>query len=266
MGTVTTLPSMLCCFLLVVSSNSALLAATKPDPEPMIPAKVVHVATDLWPGFTEPDGEGAYLHLLRVIFPADTRLELHFTSFSRSILMAEQQHADMVIGIAATDSQQLLYSNYPFDVDEIAVLYLAGQPVLDTASSLATLRLATQRGYNYELVLNIDNTSYEVDSIRTGVEMVRNQRVDAFLVEKTELRSKLTGEDLTGLELRFLKGEPIFMGFSNSASGLALKQWWDDHYSKLYHNGQLELLYQQYPNFILPELAPTKSTPASATQ
>lgn len=266
MGTVTTLPSMLCCFLLFVSSSGALLAATKPAPEPMMPANAVHVATDLWPGFTELDGEGAYLHLLRLIFPVDTRLELHFTSFSRSILMAEQHHVDMVIGVAATDSQQLLLSSHPFDEDEIAVLYLASQPALDTAGSLSTLRLATQRGYNYALVLNIDNTSYEVDSIRTGVDMVRNQRVDAFLVEKTELRSKLTPEDLTGLELRFLKGEPIFMGFSNNASGQALKQWWDDHYSKLYHNGQLALLYQQYPNFILPELGPTKSAPPSTTQ
>ncbi|SEA78671.1 substrate-binding periplasmic protein [Alkalimonas amylolytica] len=264
MSTVTAVKKMLYCCLLLMCGHGLLFTASKADTRPTIPTGVIHVASDLWPGFTEPDGKGAYLHLLQLILPVDTELELHFTSFSRSILMAEQQQVLMVIGIGVKDSKQLLLSDLPFDVDEIAVLYLPDQLQLTENSKLSMLRLATQRGYNYELVMNLNNTSYEVDSIRTGVDMVRNQRVDAFLVEKTELQSTINAEDLAGLELRFLKGEPIYMGFANNVRGLELKRWWDYQYQILYRSGQLEPLYQQYPNFILPDLASAGSvlTPA----
>lgn len=241
--------------LLLLSCLSHLRAGELAAPEPGLKQAKILIATDLWAGFTEPDGRGAYQHLLALIFPHHTDLTFHYTSYSRAVAMVEQQQADMVIGIGRNDSRQVLLSDWPFDVDQIAVLYLAGQLQLDESSQLSQLQLATQRGYNYNLVLNIDTVSYQVNSIQTGVSMVKNRRVDAFLVEKTELKNKLSAEDLAGLELRFLKGEPIFMGFADNTRGLELKRWWDQQYQQLYLSGQLELLYLQYPDFILPELA-----------
>lgn len=253
MKALATVKKVLCSALLLIGGSGLMFTAASSETKPTLPTGVIHVATDLWPGFTEQTGQGAYLHLLQLIFPLDSDLRLHFTSFNRSILMAEQQQVQMVIGISATDSEQLLLSDWPFDIDEIAVLYLNDQLELTDNTKLSNLRLATQRGYNYEQIMALENTTYEVDSIRTGVDLVRNQRVDAFLVEKAELKSKLSAEDLAGLELRLLKGEPIFMGFANNARGLELKRWWDYRYQQLYHSGQLEPLHQQYPNFLLPD-------------
>ena len=92
-----------------------------------------------------------------------------------------------------------------------------------------------------------------MDSIHTGVSLVQTQRVDAFLVEKTELRHQMQEQALSGLELVFLKGEPIYMGFADNEAGRQLKAWWDKHYQRLYREGRLLPLYQQYPNFHLPQ-------------
>ncbi|MDP4529262.1 transporter substrate-binding domain-containing protein [Alkalimonas delamerensis] len=247
-------PCLIPCIALtwLLSSWSLAMPAAKPV-STELSINPIWVATDLWPGFTEPSQQGAYLHLMQLIFPAETEVQVYFTSFIRSILMTEQQQVHMVIGIGAKDSNSLLLSEWPFDIDKIALLHLAGQLHLSDKADLAKLRLATQRGYNYDQLLNITTESYEVDSIQTGVSLVKNNRVDAFLVEKAELRHQLQEQELSGLQLVFLKGEPIYMGFADNEAGRQLKAWWDQHYQYFYREGLLLPLYQQYPNFHLPE-------------
>lgn len=213
----------------------------------------VHIATGLWPGFTEPNQQGAYFELLKLVFPSETHFKVSYTSYNRSVQMVAQQQADMVLGIGLQDSPTLPHSALPFDLDKIVVLFKPARLHVKQSHDLANYTLATQRGYNYHMTLGINAQNYEVDDIATGVSLVRNDRVDAFLVEKTELQSQMDIEQLGDLSMVLLAGEPIYIGFANNERGKQLKAWWDQQFLHLYQSHQLQLFYQQYVDMELPE-------------
>ena len=248
--------AMRCAALLWLLSLCLLpLNAAQDDSAGVQPPNSVHIATGLWPGFTEPNQQGAYFHLITLLFPGDTHFQVIYTSFNRSMLMVEQQQADMVLGIGQKDATGLLYSALPFDIDQIAVLFQTGRLQITQPHDLADYLLATQRGYNYDVVLGISARSYEVDSIVTGVDLVKNGRVDAFLVEKTELNTKIDIKQLHDISIVHLGGEPIYIGFANNARGKALKTWWDQQFLHYYQAKRLQAFYQQYDDMNLPELS-----------
>ena len=219
---------------------------------PSLSIQSIHIATGVWPGFTDPSEQGAYIHLVKLLFPSETKFKVSYTSFNRSIQMVEQQQADMVLGIGLKDSPYLQHSALPFDIDEIAVLFKPSRLQINQPADLNHYQLVTQRGYNYDSVLGIVAQSYEVDSITTGVNLVRNGRVDAFLVEKTELLTKVDTQKLEDLQVVLLVGEPIYIGFANNERGALLKTWWDQQYLHYYQTGQLQAFYQQYAGMKLP--------------
>lgn len=222
---------------------------------PAIPAlsiKSVHIATGIWPGFSEPNEQGAYFDLLKLLFPHDMQFQVSYTSFNRSVRMVEEQQADIVLGIGLNESPNLLRSDQPFDVDKIAVLFKPAKLTFEKPEDLKGYKLVTQRGYNYDLALGLSIASYEVDSIATGVNLVKTERVDAFLVEKTELEGTFSASQLEDMTLVFIAGEPIYIGFANNERGAQLKAWWDKQFKQQYHNGNLQRWYQQQQGMTLP--------------
>lgn len=240
--------------LFLLCYPSCIFATTEkiPDISPKLAIESIHIATGVWPGFTEPTEQGAYFELIKLLLPVETRLEVTYTGFNRTVKMVEEQQADMVLGVGLNESEQLHLSAKPFDIDQIAVLFKAGRLKFEKPIDLAGYQLVTQRGYNYEMVLGITTQSYEVDSITTGVNLVRTGRVDAFLVEKTELEGKLSARQLDDMQVVFLAGEPIYIGFAKNERGTALKAWWDQQFQQHYQSGQLQTLYQRHAGMTLP--------------
>ncbi|MCH8536981.1 MAG: transporter substrate-binding domain-containing protein [Alkalimonas sp.] len=245
-----------CGLLLWLLSQCLLpLQAAQDDNSASLSLSSVHIATGLWPGFTEPDEQGAYFHLITLLFPGETQFKVSYTSFNRSVQMVEHQQADMVLGIGLKDSVGLLYSALPFDIDQVAVLFQPERLQIQQPHDLTDQLIATQRGYNYDMVLGISAQSYEVDSIATGLNLLRSGRVDAFLVEKAELHAKADIKLLDGISIVLLGGEQIYIGFANNQRGQELKAWWDQQFLHYYHTEQLQALYQQYEEMHLPELS-----------
>ncbi|GHG60368.1 hypothetical protein GCM10010919_03780 [Alishewanella longhuensis] len=233
--------------------SSAFAAANKTSANsPEFSIKSIHIATDIWPGFTEPNEQGAYIDLIKLLFPTGIDFEITYTSFNRTVKMVEEQQADIVLGISFNESSRLYLSARPFDVDQIAVLFKPGRFKFEKSEDFKNYQLVMQRGYNYDIALGISTPSYEVDNIITGVDLVRAGRVDAFLVEKTELEGKLNANELADMELVFIAGEPIFIGFAKNERGAILKAWWDQQFQLYSQNGKLLLWYQQHPGMTLP--------------
>lgn len=226
--------------------------SVSPEPE-TLSVQNIHIATGIWPGFTEPNEQGAYFALIKLLFPSEVTFHVTYTSFNRSLKMVEDQQADMVLAIGLNDSSTVLRSARPFDVDQIAVLYKTGRVQFETPADLANYQLVTQRGYNYDLALGISTQTYEVDSILTGINLVKTDRVDVFLVEKTELEAKFMLNQLDDMQLDFIAGEFIYVGFVNNERGAALKAWWDIHFEQHLQTGVLKAWYQQHASMTLPE-------------
>lgn len=240
-------------WLLVLLCSFALFAAVeqKPVTSTELSIKSVHIATGVWPGFTEPNERGAYFELIKMLFPDDMQFQVTYTAFNRTVKMVEEQQADMVLAVGLDICSLLHLSAQPFDVDQIAVLFKPARLNFETIQDLERYQLVTQRGYNYDLVLGIRAQSYEVDSVSTGINLVKTERTDAFLVEKTELDGQLRASELGDMQVRTLAGEPIYIGFANNERGAELKAWWDQQFQKHYQNGQLQIWYQRHPQMTL---------------
>lgn len=218
---------------------------------PQLSIKSTHIATGMWPGFTELNEQGAYFELIKMLLPADTHFNVTYTAYNRAVKMVEDQQADMVLGVGFCICSSLQLSAQPFDVDQIAVLFKPARITFNDVKDLENYQLVTQRGYDYDLALGIKPQSYEVDNITTGVNLVKTDRIDAFLVEKTELFGKFSINQLEDMEVVLLAGEPIYIGFANNERGAALKAWWDQQFAKYYQTGQLQIFYQQHSDMTL---------------
>lgn len=87
------------------------------------PLQKIHIATGVWPGFTDYGEQGAYFELIRLIFPPETQYQVSYTAFNRTVKMVETQHADMVLAVGLDVCSLMFLSAQPFDVDQIAVLF-----------------------------------------------------------------------------------------------------------------------------------------------
>lgn len=238
-------------FALFCSLTIFAFAEQKATTSPELGIKSIHIATGVWPGFTEPNEQGAYFELIKMLFPDDMQFQVTYTAFNRTVKMVEEQQADMVLAVGLDICSLLHLSAQPFDVDQIVVLFKPSRLTVETVQDLERYQLVTQRGYNYDLVLGIRAQSYEVDSVTTGINLVKTERTDAFLVEKTELDGQLKASELGDMQVRALAGEPIYIGFANNERGAELKAWWDQQFQKRYQNGQLQIWYQRHPQMTL---------------
>lgn len=147
--------------------------------------------------------------------------------FTRAVLAAERQQTDVVFAVTPHDSTQLGLSMDPIDFDEVVAVY---RPSAELKMALqqrrfANLRLSWRQGYNYGVALGLPAPGFEALSIDQGLELVMHQRLDLFLVERSEL-DHFTPQQLlqSGLAVDHLAFVPIYVGFADSLRGPQLQQ------------------------------------------
>ena len=222
----------------------------------------LHISTPVWPGFTNADGSGAYADLFQLIYLSEqVELVWHFSNFGRAINLVQQGKYHMVPGLSAHESiskrQALLLSAQPFDFDLIVAVYDPEHMAAPHLQQLKQHKLAWDLAYDLHLLLDLPEKGYEVLSIKQGVGLVKNGRVDIYLAEKSELLQYLQGETpvkLQPLQYKELLRDPIYLAFADNAAGRTFKTIWDQRFSELYKTGQLKTFYRRYPQLTLPTL------------
>lgn len=215
----------------------------------------IRVATEHWPGYTSADGSGAYFELLHMVLGTAATPHISVMSFARAVIVTERNQADVVFAVTAKDSALLLRSNYPMDWDRIVAVYRRDNPLANdiTQGRINRLRLSWRIGYNYGVVLGLDNKGYEALTAEQGVQLVQNKRLDVFLSEEDELKTPVIQQLMAnGLAAQAMAIEPIFVGFAPSATGRALKLRWDNGWQQLQGSAKLNEFYQRHPGMRVP--------------
>lgn len=222
----------------------------------------LQISTPVWPGFTNPDGSGAYVDLFQLIYPKEqVQLVWNFSNYSRAIALVQQGKYHMVPGLSAHESvtkhKDLLLSELPFDFDLIVAIYHPEHTVPPKLEQLKQHKLAWDLAYDLHLVLGLQEKGYEVLDISQGLELVKNRRIDIYLAEKSELFQYLQGETptkLQPLQYQELLRDPIYLAFADNKAGRSFKEIWDRRFIDLYNTGQLKTFYHSYPQLTLPTL------------
>jgi len=230
----------------------------------LMPASAtLRVATAQWPGFTTATGQGAYFELLQLVLAEPVTVDI--MPYTRAVLTTERQQAEVVFAVTPHDSTLLGLSMDPIDFDEVVAVFrpTAALKIALQQRRFSNLRLSWRQGYNYGVALGLPAQGFEALSIEQGLELVLHQRLDLFLVERSELDS-FTPQQLlqSGLAVEHLAFVPIYVGFAPSSRGLQLQRQWNQRWQQLRETGELHRFYQHHDGMLAPDpRQPTK--PAS---
>lgn len=218
----------------------------------ILSAQPVIIETSLWPGFTNADGSGAYFDLARLVFPPDSHpLVIKTNHLGRAWLAVQRAQADLTFGLTQADirSFRLESSALPYDEDTIIAVFLperVHQTDL-TPSRLKALQLGWEKSYNYGAALGIEVHGFEVQDPAHAIQLLKAGRIEVYLAESGDLDLVQPQLKAAGLQQQWLAYIPVYAGFSPTANGRQLKNYWDQRIQMLWQTGEMQSFYQRHP-------------------
>lgn len=135
-----------------------------------------------------------------------------------------------------------IYPDHPFLCARMVALCTHGRAPSATPQSLTGLRLLWRRGYELERRLPAGDWTFgEVDSVASGLNMLRAGRADCLVEERQILAAMLTSERaMDGLtESGPLISRPVYLRFRDELESLPLMQEFDAGMERLLDDGIL---------------------------
>jgi len=206
------------------------------------PAKAeIQVGVTHWDGYTNPDGTGVYIELLKTIYAEDD-LVFDFTSYNRMTSLFDSTPYDMVVGVAPEDTPSAHFSKWHLDRDyPILAFYNKNKHNFKHLSHLKGTTLSWLHGYDFEKYLDFTHDAYPVRTVKSGFQLLMYDRIDAFVDFSYNVPKELS-KKLGSIEL--VPARPIYVAFKSTSKGKMLAKKFDDAMLALRTSGKLKALYQ----------------------
>lgn len=214
--------------------------------------QIVTLASDPWPRYV--DAEGGYLvELGKTIFAAHGyRLQMRLVPFSRATALLASGSVDMVPALYRANRPGVRYADICTAIDETSV-------VINTTQVHWTGRLrdldgktvAWMRGFDYasqlQRQLSVRVRPYEVNDRLSGLAMLREGRVDAFMDNSGALLGLARKLDLNAPNFVRVSvfRKPLYFGFSDTPRGRLLKAIFDRELARMRADGRLQAMYRR---------------------
>jgi len=206
------------------------------------PAKAeIQVGVTHWDGYTNPDGTGVYIELLKTIYAEDD-LIFDFTSYNRMTSLFDSTPFDMVVGVAPEDTPSAHFSMWHLDRDyPILAFYKKNKHNFKHLSHLKGTTLSWLHGYDFEKYIDFTHDAYPVRTVKSGFQLLMYDRIDAFVDFSYNVPKELS-KKLESIEL--VPARPIYVAFKSTTKGKMLAKKFDDAMLALRTSGKLKALYQ----------------------
>ncbi|WP_044872636.1 transporter substrate-binding domain-containing protein [Pseudomonas sp. LFM046] len=212
-----------------------------------VQADEIQLASELWPGHTNPDGTGLAWDVLRRVYePEGIRLKIRSVPYSRSIGLVLRGEADAWLGSYRDEVKGIHYPRWHYDADRVSALSSASTPV-PTLATLGQYRLVWIRGYNYDRYLpNLKH--FEEIQRRSGIlSMLDLGHVDFYIDARTEVDDVLkSAADPSRYRITPLMRLPLYLGFADTPRGHSLAEIFDQRMGELVASGELRPLFQRW--------------------
>ncbi|MCF8069525.1 MAG: transporter substrate-binding domain-containing protein [Desulfobacterales bacterium] len=213
--------------------------------------KEVKLVTQEWSGYTQSDGSGLYFEVLKEIFEAeDIEIKITLVPWNEAIETVIAT-GDALVGVSTfNEFEGLIQGKWFIDTGYVTIVYKKGTN-FSGESSLKGKTIGWLKGYNFGQQISLDSMDYEryeLESLDSGMTMLKNSAIHFLLGYKTNLieAANKAGIDLTGFELvRFLE-EDTTVAFTDDSRGKKLRKIYDKGMKRLKKSGRLDEIYIKY--------------------
>jgi polar amino acid transport system substrate-binding protein len=215
------------------------------------PISEVRLAAPIWEGYTNEDGTGIYLEVVRKAFGmAGVDVVHEVVPFKRAVQMMLYHEVDGVIAEYVLEERDCLYPAWHLDVDTITAIFKTARfPEWRGLESLRGRTVGWFRGYDFDRFLTMPVTRIEFDSYDSGLLMLEKDRLDILLDYASDIAPEF---ERVGLDITAYGMDDIFADiysyvvFANTARSQALLAIFDAGMAALHASGELDALYQTY--------------------
>lgn len=211
-----------------------------------LPAQV-HLVSEEWLDYTNADGSGLAWDVLRKVFePAGVQVVVKSAPYSRAVGLVKRGEADAWVGSYKQENPDNLYPRWHFDMDHIYALGLASKPV-PTPENIGQYRLSWVRGYDYARYLPNVHNFREVQRREGILPMLEHDRVDFYVDALTEVDYVLgQAPDPTRFRRSHVAELPLYLAFTHSERGKALRGLFDQRMEQLVRSGGLKPIFERW--------------------
>jgi len=221
------------------------------DDAPALPTQI-RLVSEEWLDYTNADGTGVAWDVLREIFePRGVKVLIRSEPYIRSVGLVERDEADAWVGSYSNEISDALYPRWNFDTDHIYALGLASNPA-PSLQTLGSYRLAWVRGYKYQNYLPNVRHFNEIQRREGILSMLEHNRADFYIDALSEVDYVVSqAPERARFKVTHLAELPLYLGFSNSERGRALRAVYDQRMDELVKSGLLRGIFarwrQSYP-------------------
>lgn len=211
----------------------------------------ITIVSDPWPQYLDANG-GYFINLSKKIFePYGYFISYENVPFPRALLLVKSGNGYIAPALYNDPRPGILYAKTFTAMDVAAVIVNTDQVHWkNKISVLSHKKIAWIRGFHYREVLNktgpvVAITQYEVNSRESGLAMLKQGRIDAYMDNGDGLqayaRSQGMHEPKFAIHEVFRRG--LYFGFANTQEGRKLKAIFDSEINKLIDHHSLDKIY-----------------------
>jgi len=220
----------------------------------------IKVVSEEWESFTNSDGTGAYWEVVKAIYePIGIKVNIETAPWKRAVFVTINKSVDAVVGnyyFPEQDGVGFLYPKWHISVEEPIFAFYKKNTNLDQEQNiiqaLSGKRLGWVRGYDYQNTLfsGLDVNYHEVNKVKQGLQMVKLNRLDAFINYESQL---IKNAEISGLNYsQEYSMKPItlkfklFVSFSNTARSKELIRIFDERMTVLNKTNEVQKIYEKW--------------------
>ncbi|WP_027709492.1 transporter substrate-binding domain-containing protein [Zooshikella ganghwensis] len=243
----------LCYIFYIISITSILLISPYSLSSPENTTKPsINIATVHWPGYTNKDGSGLYLTILKSIFDEKVvTLDISLMPYRRARYSVETLQNDIfLVESEFTRSFTLIYSHIPIDIGNVDYFH-SQDTFFSDATSFSGKTLGWVKGYEFQKKISLPESHYNtfhVNDVLQGVKMLTQGRLDYFIDYDEGIKQTAHQNNIDIKNFTFTQGfqEVYLVGFSSDTKGRKLRVMYNNGMKMLFSSGQLENILFEY--------------------
>lgn len=210
--------------------------------------KEIQVVTDTWHNYSNSDGSGYYLDILKEIYPSPKyTLKVRYVPYRRALYLVETGKADITVGVYKGDLAGKYIGKYFVLNDKVDVV--VSNEIARNWQSLTSLkdkRIVSKIGYSLNNYINFPIIYRERSSLLNMMRMLQAGRTDAvldFAVDITQLWQEAGLEDDFKIIENVIR---IDAYFAFSIEQQDLKHRFEQVFPELVQSGKVEKIRLKY--------------------